>query len=117
MFFLSTLHILPYIGLDIPTLEKMLSDGIRLETPVYAPSHISDHMLKCWNENPDKRPCYSSFLHNIENLYGLKTSSDLKATSKNTNGSRVKSIYLNYASLAFHEDSVENRYKKLRNLR
>ena len=95
----------------------MLCDGVRLETPLYAPSYISDYMKQCWKEERDERPCYSSFLHSLENLYELKASSDSEATSDNTCASRVKSRYLKYASLAFHEDSVENRFRKIRNLR
>jgi len=109
----------PYLieGLDIYTLRDMLCDGVRLETPFYAPSYISYYMKECWKEERDERPCYSSFLHSLENLYELKASSDSEALSENTCASRVKSRYLKYASLAFHEDSVENRFRKIRNLR
>ena len=95
----------------------MLSEGIRLENPAYAPSHMSDHMQLCWKEKPDERPSYSSFLQTLDNRYDLKSSLDSRATSDHTYVSLVKSRYLKYASLAFHEDSVENRFKKIRNLR
>ena len=116
-YFSSTLYFLSYLGLDITTLRKMLSEGIRLETPAYAPSYMSNHMQQCWNEKPVKRPSYSLFLQTLENQYDLKSSLDSKAVSAHTYVSQVKSKYLKYASLAFHEDSVENRFKKIRNLR
>ena len=95
----------------------MLTDGVRPAIPVYAPSHISAHMQQCWNEKPKERPCYTSFLHTLENAYGLKASSELEVTSDSTYISLVKSRYLKYASLAFDEESVENRYRRLQNLR
>ena len=95
----------------------MLSDGDRLPNPEYAPSHISDHMQQCWREKPKERPSYSSFLHTLDNRCGLKASSELEVTSDNTYISLVKSRYLKYASLAFDEESVENRYRRLQNLR
>ena len=95
----------------------MLSNGDRLATPVYAPPHISRHMQKCWEEKPEERWCFSSFLHTLENVYDLKASSDLEVTRDNTYASLVKSRYLKYASMAFDEDSVENRYRRLQNLR
>ena len=115
--FLLSYHFLSYLGLDITTLRNMLSGGVRLAIPVHAPSHIADHMQHCWNEKPKKRPSYRSFLHDQDNLYELKDSSDLEVTIDNTYASRVKSRYLKYASLAFDEDSVENRYRQIRKLR
>ena len=105
------------LGLDIPTLRNMLSDGNRLATPVYAPSHISHYMQQCWKEKPKERPSYSSFLHTLDNLYGFKASSELEVKSDNFYASLVKSRYVKYASLAFDEDSAENRYRRLQNLR
>ena len=95
----------------------MLSKGDRLPNPEYAPSHIADHMQQCWREKPKKRPSYSSFLHTLDNLYGLKASSEVEVTSDNTYASLVKSRYLKYASLVFDEESVENRYKRIQNIR
>ena len=95
----------------------MLSKGDRLPNPEYAPSHIADHMQKCWSEEPKERPSYSSFLHTLDNLYGLKASSELEVTRDNILAYLVKSRYLKYASLAFDEDSVESRYRRLQNLR
>ena len=96
----------------------MLSSGIRLTSPAYAPSYISDHMQQCWKEKPDERPSFSSFLQTLENMYELKTSSDSEALNGHTNyASRVKMRYLKYASLAFHEDSVENRFRQIKKLR
>ena len=106
-----------HIGLDIPTLRNMLSGGDRLSTPVYAPPHISKHMQKCWEENPEDRWSYSSFKHTLENLYGFKASPELEVTSDNSYASLVKSRYLKYASLVFDDESVENRYRRLQNLR
>ena len=106
-----------YLGLDIPTLRNMLTDGVRPATPEHAPPHISDHMQQCWKENPKERPCYSSFLHSLENLYGFKASPELEVTSDNIYASLVKSRYVKYASLAFDEDSIENRYRRIQNLR
>ena len=95
----------------------MLSKGDRLPNPEYAPSHIADHMQQCWREKPKKRPSYSLFLHTLDNLYGLKASSEVEVTSDNTYASLVKSRYLKYASLVFDEESVENRYKRIQNIR
>ena len=95
----------------------MLSNGDRLPNPEYAPSHIADYMQKCWREVPKERPSYSSFLQTLDNRCGLKASSELEVTSDNTYASLVKSRYLKYASLAFDDESVENRYKRLQNLR
>ena len=117
MSFILTFYFLSYLGLDFPTLRNMLSGGVRLAAPANAPSHISDHMENCWEEKPKKRPSYRSFLHTLENLYDLKASSDLEVTINSTYASRVKLRYLKYASLAFDEDSVESRYRRLQNLR
>ena len=96
----------------------MLSSGIRLGSPAYAPPHISEHMQQCWKEKPDERPSFSNFLQTLESLYELKDSTDSVSTNSRINyASRVKMRYLKYASLAFHEDSVENRFRQIKKLR
>ena len=96
----------------------MLSSGIRLSSPAYAPSCISEHMQQCWQENPDDRPSFTSLLQTLENMYELKASVESATINDHTNyASRVRMKYVEYASLAFHEDSLENRFKQIRNLR
>ena len=96
----------------------MLSSGIRLSSHAYAPTCISHHMQQCWKETPDERPSFCSFLQTLENMYEFKASIDSASINGHANyASRVKMRYLKYASLAFHEDSVENRFRQIKNLR
>ena len=93
------------------TLEKKLSTGYRLGSPKYAPKYISDHMKQCWNDIPEKRPSYDMFLQKLDNLYDLKTSLISKANHDQTCfGYRMR---LRYASLAFHEQSLEKKFQTM----
>ena len=99
-------------GLDFLTLERKLSNGYRLGNPKYAPKHISDHMQRCWNEIPEERPPYDSFLTTLETLYELKTSVQSIETHDTT--CYAYRMRLRYASLAFHEESLEKQFQTIR---
>ena len=100
------------LGLDFLTLEKKLSNGYRLGSPKYAPKFIAYHMKQCWNEIPEERPSYDMFLQKLENLYDLKTSLSSKANHDQT--CSAYRMRLRYASLVFHEQSLEKQFQTMR---
>ena len=69
-------------------------------------------MQQCWEENPEKRPAYNTFLQALESIYELKTSYGSKVNyDKTCYAYRMK---LRYASLAFHEESLEKQFITIR---
>ena len=101
-----------FSGLDFLILEKKLSNGYRLGNPKYAPKHISDYMQRCWNEIPEERPSYDSFLTTLETLYELKTS--VRSIENHDKTCYAYRMRLRYASLAFHEESLEKQFQTIR---
>ena len=69
-------------------------------------------MQKCWAEVPEERPSFGIFIETLESLYELKTSINSKENYDNT--SCAYRMKLRYASLAFHEESLEKQFQTIK---
>ena len=58
LFELITLGAAPYGCINPEDMEKYLKAGNRLEKPQDCPDHYYELMLRCWQEDPSKRPTF-----------------------------------------------------------
>ncbi|XP_026326483.1 vascular endothelial growth factor receptor 1 isoform X4 [Hyposmocoma kahamanoa] len=99
----------PYPNISPPSLLQWLSEGNRLEKPVYADDKLYDVMKSCWNQKPTARPSFTklqetlgSFLEDhVRNHYV-----DLNAMYVDMNSKRETEDYLAMVSAPDYNNLV-----------
>lgn len=66
----------PYPGIPVENLFDLLKSGYRMERPQIMSVEIYDIMVKCWYENPNQRPSFSTLLQELEGLLEQLTNMD-----------------------------------------
>ncbi|XP_072022146.1 uncharacterized protein [Amphiura filiformis] len=63
---LVTMGAHPYAGMNAKQVVKMVCDGERLDKPDHCNDAIYNFMLKCWNDNPKRRPDFHDIRTQLE---------------------------------------------------
>ncbi|XP_038066667.1 angiopoietin-1 receptor-like [Patiria miniata] len=58
----------PYPGIESKSLAQRLLDGYRMPKPENCADEIYDVMLKCWQEQPSKRPSFRKLVEILEDM-------------------------------------------------
>ena len=101
-----------FLGIDQKTLITQLSSGLRLSIPKHTPEITSQHMHRCWGENPDDRPSFLEIVQDINHIYGLN---DPTVQGKlGQDEPKENKIQLKYATLTIHEDNLKKQYQQIK---
>ncbi|XP_072145057.1 hepatocyte growth factor receptor-like [Dermacentor andersoni] len=65
---LITRGVTPYPEVDNWDIVDFLKRGRRMKQPSFCPDELYDIMLKCWQEDPKKRPSFAKLVTEIPNL-------------------------------------------------
>ncbi|XP_070395536.1 hepatocyte growth factor receptor-like [Dermacentor albipictus] len=65
---LITRGVTPYPEVDNWDIVDFLKQGRRMRQPSFCPDELYDIMLKCWQEDPKKRPSFAKLVTEIPNL-------------------------------------------------
>ncbi|XP_070395537.1 hepatocyte growth factor receptor-like [Dermacentor albipictus] len=65
---LITRGVTPYPEVDNWDIVDFLKQGRRMKQPSFCPDELYDIMLKCWQEDPKKRPSFAKLVTEIPNL-------------------------------------------------
>ncbi|XP_059177562.1 fibroblast growth factor receptor 4-like [Physella acuta] len=58
----------PYPSVPVEALFALLKDGHRMKPPPYASTQMYGIMQDCWQEDPDKRPCFNTLVQKLDNM-------------------------------------------------
>ncbi|KAH9520397.1 Fibroblast growth factor receptor 1 [Bulinus truncatus] len=56
----------PYPSVPVEALFALLKDGHRMKQPPYASSKMYSIMKDCWQEDPDRRPCFKTLVQKLD---------------------------------------------------
>lgn len=71
--FLYNRGFIPYSTVNNFELEKYLYEGKRLEQPAFCPEAIYNLWLRCWHEDPTKRPTFTEIVRDIKEFISSKS--------------------------------------------
>lgn len=52
---------------DIYVIKKLIEDGYRPDTTDKIPERLAELIERCWNNDPDVRPCFDEILYEFDN--------------------------------------------------
>lgn len=58
----------PYPSVPVEALFALLKEGHRMKRPPYASSKMYGIMQRCWQEEPDARPCFKTLVEELDNM-------------------------------------------------
>ncbi|XP_076469664.1 fibroblast growth factor receptor 2-like isoform X2 [Babylonia areolata] len=58
----------PYPSVPVEDLFNLLRNGHRMKKPPYASSEMYGIMHSCWQEDPNRRPCFSSLVQQLDRM-------------------------------------------------